>query len=368
MTTKENFIEKEIATISEDMKQEIINYISFGSVRVEEFEIGTDANDANYVIFYTTICPYPNGTLLFKNNQFFEPFNRYYQKILSCPQTMKDLSEFFLSQKIEDLHLKPEQIRYLRINYPEIITVQDFLDQGLKKYKYHVTDPYMEHIKNILMCFEAINYSVSKKTKELQNTDNKKEILPRLVIEEKDGLIAQEFLKYSILSREEFDELFKQLQLIHHSIDFSTLRKFSYLRLKNSKEDKYPNLTMELDDEKDGIYKQVTISIENMTTSLEQCQNLQDGYFISECIEIWNEYETYFSRKLLKTNPLKPKDVIAIVYKKWIYNSVEQTLEEIPALDFTGNISKVEKEYLEVSPTEQKQYLKCLSKNRIIDN
>ncbi len=361
MTTKENFIEKEIATISEDMKQKIIDYVSFGSAKVEQFEVGADNN---YVILYTTTCPRPNGNLLFKNNQFAEPFNQYYQKLLTDSPMLTDLNGFFLSQKIEDLHLEPEQIGYLRINYPKIITVQDFLNQGLKKYKYHLTDPYMEHIKNILMCFEAITSLVITKNKESLNTDDRKESLPRLEIEEKDCRIAQEFLKNSVLSREEFAELFKQLQLIHQSIDFSTLREFSYLRLKNSKKDKCPNLTMELDDEKDGIYKQVTISIENQTTSIEQCKGFKDSYFIFECIEFWSEYQTYFSRKLLKTNSPKLDNVIALVYKEWVYNSVEQSLEEMPSLDFTGNISKEKKEYLGVSPDEQKHYLRCLSKNK----
>lgn len=355
MTKKENFIVKEKPTISEDMKQIIIDYISCSSIRMDQFTVG----DEIYQMFYTITCPAPNGTVLFKNNQFVEPFNQYYQKLLTASQMITDLNGFFLSQKIEDFHLDPEQMKYLKLNYPRIITVQDFI-----KSKPQLIDPYMEHIRNTLMCFEAITSLVVTKNKANLNTNERKGGLARLEVEEKDCQMAQEFVECSSLSMEEMKKQYKLVQSIDQSIDFYNLRKLFYQRLKKVGEDKYPNLIMELNDEKDDIYKYVTISIENMTVSMEQCKELKKGYFIYERIEVWNEYETYFTRKLLKTNPLKQDDVIALVYKEWRYNDVEQSLEEMPALDFTTDMSNEEKEYLEITPSEQKHYLRCLSKNK----
>lgn len=187
----------------------------------------------------------------------------------------------------------------------------------------------------------------------------------KLEIDESDRKITQDFLSQSTLSKEEFNALYWQVRLIHQAIDFPTLRMYSYQRLKNSTQDKYPDLIMELDDEKDGIYKQVRISPENMTISIELCKNLKDGYFIAECIEFWNDYESYFSRKLFKINYPKKEEVTSLAYKEWQYNGVEKTLEEMPSLDFTATtLSKSDKEYLEATPSEQKHYIRCLSKNK----
>lgn len=350
MTTKEIFIEKEFATISEEMKQEIIDFVSTGNrAKVEQFK-GDD--DINYAMLYTIACPF-QGTILFKNNQFAEPFNRYYQELLESTDLRRDI----LKQRIEDFHLDSEIMKYLQEKDPVIITVQDFM-----VYIRYDDDPYMEHIQHILNCFAAINYSVATRYQAILNTDEKEESLPKLEVEERDRLIAQEFSANSTISIEELAEQFNQFKLIHSAIEFPTLRKFFHLRRKNSQEDKSPNLTMDLDYEKDGIYKQITISTEIESTSIEQCRNFKDRYIIYERMEFWNESETYFTRKLLKTDQ---NNVIALVYKQWLYNSVEQTLKEMPALDFTKNFPTKEKEYLEVSPAEQKHYLKCLSRNKV---
>ncbi len=343
---------KEPSIISEEMKQEIIDFVSMGNrAKVEQIK---EDDDINYAILYTIACPVPR-TILFKNNQFAEPFNHYYQELLESTDLERDI----LKQRIKDFHLDPGIMKYLQEKEPLIITVQDFM-----VYIRYDDDPYMEHIQDILNCFAAINYSVATRYQAILNTDEKEESLPKLEVEERDRLIAQEFLYNSTISIEELAEPFNQFKLIHSAIDFPTLRKFSKLILKNSQEDKYPNLIMDLDDEKDGIYKQITISTELESTSIEQCRNFKDRYIIYERMEFWNEREMYFTRKLLKTDPSKQNNVIALVYKQWLYNSVEQTLKEAPSLDFTKNFPTKEKEYLEVSPAEQKHYLRCLSRNK----
>lgn len=187
-----------------------------------------------------------------------------------------------------------------------------------------------------------------------------------ITIEEQDKILAKDFINNDTLTIEEFDSLYWQLRLIHQSIDYQILRKYSYLRLKNSTENVYHNLLMDITDDKDGIYKQVKISTEDMITSIEQCKNLSERYYISEKIEFWNEFEVYFSRTLLKTNYPQKKEFIPIAFKKWLYNPQDGiTLpEEIESENYTKTIQKKSESLIKNQEEQNKVYVKCLSKNK----
>lgn len=118
---------------------------------------------------------------------------------------------------------------------------------------------------------------------------------------------------------------------------------------------------MEINDDKDGIYKRVQISAEHMTTSIEQCKSLNNGYCVSEKIDIWNECEIYFSRTLLKTNYPNKEEFIPLAHKKWLYTG---TIKEIENENYTDlNLADLQK--LEgTQKDKKKQYIKCLSKNK----
>lgn len=196
---------------------------------------------------------------------------------------------------------------------------------------------------------------------------NKKEFIrdiPSLTIEEQDKIEAQVFISSSILTREEFDSLYWQVQLIHQSIDYSKLRQYCYLRLRNSQENKYHNLWMEIDDDKDGIYKQIQISPDDLNTYIEQCKDLNNGYCIYEKVVYWNECEIYFSRTLLKTNYPKNNEFIPLASKEWLYDGLNLTpFKEIKNENYTDFNLKYLQELEEVQKERKKHYIKCLSKN-----
>lgn len=199
---------------------------------------------------------------------------------------------------------------------------------------------------------------------------DKKEInindIKSITIEEQDKILAKDFINNDTLTIEEFDSLYWQVRLIHQSIDYQILRKYSYLRLKNSTENIYHDLLMDITDDKDGIYKQVKISIEDMITSIEQCKNLSERYYISEKIEFWNDFEVYFYRTLLKTNYPQKKEFIPIAFKQWMYNQKNGIAlpKEIESENYTEIIPK-ESELLIKNQEEQKKvYVKCISRNK----
>lgn len=361
--------------LTESLKQDLIDYISGGTIKITQEKV----LNTSYLTIYTTTAPNYGPITVLKNNQLTEPFNIYYQTLLKSPDTTTDIDIIFYQKKLEELHLSENIMKYLKTKFPQIKTVRDFI-----RTNHYIRDSYMDYIKNILLTFEALTQLVIKQKKLLENKEEldtnspklnknseinlginefKKEEIPKLEIEEKDYQITEEFLTAS-LTKEEFDTLYWQVWLIHQSIDFSTLRKYAYLKLASSTNQKYPNLWMDLTDEKDGIYKQVKISIEDMTTSIEQCKNLNNGYFISERIEVWNTDEIYFYQTLLKTNFPKKKEFIELAQKAWLYNN-EIPLEKIKAENYT-KINSTNKQVSEPYQKERKkQYIKCLSKNKI---
>ena len=183
-----------------------------------------------------------------------------------------------------------------------------------------------------------------------------------ILIEEQDKLLSQNFLKNQNINEKEINDLYWQIEAINDAIDFRKLRKYSYLRLKNSKKDKYPNLTIDLDDEVDGIYKQIKISVENLTIEIEQCKNLANGYCIFENIKFYNEYETYITRTLLKTKFPNNVEFIPLAKKEWLYNGKEKKLEMMEFIDYTKyNIEKIRE--IEKIEKHTKTYIKYLKKN-----
>lgn len=183
-----------------------------------------------------------------------------------------------------------------------------------------------------------------------------------VLIEAQDKLLSQNFLTYQNINQTEINSLYWQIESINDAIDFKKLRKYSYLRLKNSKKDKYPNLIIDLDDEVDGIYKQIKISTDNLTIEIEQCKNLANGYYIFENIKFYNEYETYITRTLLKTKYPNNVEFIPLSKKEWLYNGKEKKIEMIDSIDYTKyNIEKIRE--IEKIEKHTKTYIKCLKRN-----
>lgn len=129
------------------------------------------------------------------------------------------------------------------------------------------------------------------------------------------------------LDKNEFNNLYWQVELLHQAIDFSKLRQYSYLRLKNSDKEEYHDLIMNLDDEKDGIYKKVIISPDQLSTSIQLYKSLDNEYLIFESIEFWYEEETYFSKILLKVNHTKNQEIRPLYKKEWLYDNTKKCLK-----------------------------------------
>jgi len=161
------------------------------------------------------------------------------------------------------------------------------------------------------------------------------------------------------LDKNEFNNLYWQVELLHQAIDFSKLRQYSYLRLKNSDKEEYHDLIMNLDDEKDGIYKKVIISPDQLSTSIQLYKSLDNEYLIFESIEFWYEEETYFSKILLKVNHTKNQEIRPLYKKEWLYDNTKKMFKELLNIDY--------RTYGEISlKKETEQYDKELYKKQLL--
>ena len=161
------------------------------------------------------------------------------------------------------------------------------------------------------------------------------------------------------LDKNEFNNLYWQVELLHQAIDFSKLRQYSYLRLKNSDKEEYHDLIMNLDEEKDGIYKKVIISPDQLSTSIQLYKSLDNEYLIFESIEFWYEEETYFSKILLKVNHTKNQEITPIYKKEWLYDNTKKIFKELLNIDY--------RTYGEISlKKETEQYDKELYKKQLL--
>ena len=193
----------------------------------------------------------------------------------------------------------------------------------------------------------------------------KKEKEPlNLVKTDKAKILANNFIKESVITKEEFDSLYWQAKLIYEAINLPKLRQYSYLRLKNSIQDVYHDLIMDLDDEKDGIYKQIKISIDFLKVCIQKCQKVTNEYCIFECIEYIDEYQIYYYKTFLKTSYPNLEEFIPLSYKKWMYHEEKELLEEINNIDYTKSASSLTNNFNKAN----KNYIKCLSRNKKIHN
>lgn len=141
--------------------------------------------------------------------------------------------------------------------------------------------------------------------------------------------------------REEFDLYYSQLRLIYESINFEKLRTFSYLRLKDSKKDIYHNFVMEFDDDKDEIYKIITIDIENSNVFIEFLETINEEYSVFNKIVINNKFDIIYSKKLVKLDNNNPVHFIPIFEKVWRYDLETINLRLDEENDYTENNSNL---------------------------
>lgn len=138
--------------------------------------------------------------------------------------------------------------------------------------------------------------------------------------------------------REEFDLYYSQLKLIYESINFEKLRTFSYLRLKNSEKKLYHNFIMEIDDDKDKIYKIIIVDIENSNVSIEFLETINEEYSVFNKLVMNNEFDIIYSKKLVKLERNRTH-FIPVFEKIWRYDleTINLIIEE--ESDYTENNS-----------------------------
>lgn len=184
---------------------------------------------------------------------------------------------------------------------------------------------------------KSINKDKTKKSSKKENND--KEMINLLL--------------NSPIDKYEFENLYIELIEIVNLINLEKITKLS----------KYNKFYTEILDDKDNLYKKITINLKERTISIDLCQLINTNYFIAKNITYYNKNNIQFCKKLVKQ-----EHFIELALKKWKYNGQDvnnNCFKELEIIDYTKTIPCYS--IYELRETEN-HYKRCLSKNKKIHN
>ena len=168
--------------------------------------------------------------------------------------------------------------------------------------------------------------------------------------------LASYFLSQPV-SMEEVKEL---KQIAHNTIKL--------INFNNEKRD-FNELKTNIIDNKDGLYKDITINLEDETVTITFCQPLDGNYFISKKMRYNLIEEIEFTETLVAIETLIiRKELVSnyreIATKEWAFG-IDYVGKQISATNYTKDIPAYTIQELNKS---NNHYSKCLTKNKKIHN
>lgn len=158
------------------------------------------------------------------------------------------------------------------------------------------------------------------------------------------------FASYFLMQPVQLEEI-KELKIL--ALEFLNLVNF------NNQNKKFKEVFTGIIDEKDGLYKEITVNLKNKSVVISSCQELKDDYFISKKLIYVNNNDIKYYETLVKKE--SPNSIYReIVTKGWKYGE-DYTAIKICSENYTEDIPVYSIQELRNS---KNHYSKCLSKNK----